>query len=144
MSKFRKSSHTVHLLKVHLVWITKYRYKVLKGVVGLRVRDIIRQDCERMDIQIIKGVVSPDHIHLFINYPSNIRISDIVKQLKGRSSRRIQQEFQELRKKYWGCHFWGIGYGAFSAGNITDEIIKAYIKNHDHNNLSDDDFTVVK
>ena len=116
----------------------------MKGDIGQRIREIIRQDCEKLDIQIISGVVSPDHIHLFINYPPNLRISDIVKQLKGRSSRKIQQEFVELRKRYWGRHFWGIGYGAFSSGNVTDEIIKNYIKNHDQNSLKDDDFLVEK
>ena len=137
--KFRKASHTVFCLHVHLVWITKYGYSVLCKKVGTRVRDLIRQDCASMDVQIISGVVSKDHIHLFISYPPKLSISHIVQRLKGRSSRRIQEEFSSLRRRYWGRHFWGIGYGAFSSGNVTDEMIKDYISHHDEhpNHLND-------
>ena len=134
MVKFRKSSHTVHRLQVHLVWITKYRYQVLTNTIGLRIRDIIRQECSSMDIRILDGVVSKDHVHLLISYPPKYSISEIVKRFKGRSSRKIQQEFTELKKRYWGGHFWAIGYGAFSSGNITDEMISEYLKHHDEEN----------
>ena len=83
-----------------------------------------------MDIQILKGVVSKDHIHLPISYPPRVSISDIVKRLKGRSSRILLQEFPELRRRYWGSHFWGIGYGAWSVGNITDKILQTYLNHH--------------
>ena len=143
MVKFRHASHSVFSLKVHLVWITKYRYGVLTNEIGNFVRDVIRQDCARLDVQILSGVVSKDHIHLFVSYPPRISISDLVKQLKGRSSRRVQQEFPQLKKRYWGRHFWGIGYGAFSSGNVTDEIIKQYIESHDkHPNHGKDGFEV--
>ena len=143
MNKIRYGSHSVFSLKVHLVWITKYRYHVLTNEIGLRVREFIRQDYAKLDIQIISGVVSRDHIHLFLSYPPNLAISSIVKQLKGRSSRKVQQEFPELRKRYWGKHFWGIGYGAFSSGNVTDEMIQDYIECHDqHPNHGEDDFLV--
>ena len=140
MVKFRKSSHSTFNLKVHLVWITKYRYSVLNQEVGTRVRDLIRQECASMDIQIISGVVSKNHIHLFISYPPKWSISEIVKRLKGRSSRKIQAEYKHLRNRYWGRHFWAIGYGAFSAGNITDEIIENYIKNHEEESSHQEDF----
>ena len=112
--KLRKASHSVYSLKVHLVWITKYRYAVIGREMAIRIRDLIRQDCDRLDIQIISGIVSKDHVHIFISYPPKISISEIVKTLKGRSSKKIQQEFLELKRRYWGQRFWGIGYGAFS------------------------------
>ena len=83
-----------------------------------------------MDIQILKGVVSKAHIHLHISYPPSVSISDIVKRLQGCSSRMLLQEFPELRRRYWGSHFWGIGYGAWSVGNITDEILQTYLSHH--------------
>ena len=126
----RVSSHSLHNLQVHLVWITKYRYPVLMGEIQLRCREIIRQSCNSLDLQILKGVVSKDHIHLHLSYPPSISISDIVKRLKGRSSRMLLQEFPELRRRYWGCHFWGIGYGAWSVGNITDGILRNYLEHH--------------
>ena len=143
MRPHKKATHAVYDLKVHLIWITKYRYKVLTKPVGLRVRELIRQTCDKKDIEIIQGVVSKDHVHLYISYPPKLSVSEIVKALKGRSSRKIQQEFPHLQKQYWGRHFWAIGYAAFSSGHVTDEIIQEYIKRHDnHRNHNDDDFSV--
>lgn len=143
MRHYRKSSHTVHDLKVHLIWITKYRYDVLTKEVGYRTREIIRQVCDKNDIQIISGVVSKDHVHLYVSYPPKYSVSDRVKWFKGRSSRKLQEEFPQLSKQYWGKHFWGIGYAAFSSGHVTDEMIKDYLKHHEaHPNHNDDDFIV--
>ena len=83
----RSSSHSVHQIQVHIVWITKYRYPVLAGDIQLRCRELIRQTCNTLDVQILKGVVSKDHIHLHLSYPPNISISDIVKRTKGRSAK---------------------------------------------------------
>ena len=143
MRSYRKSSHTIHDLRVHLVWITKYRYKVLTKQVGIRIRGIIRQICDANDIEIIQGRVSKDHIHLYVSYPPKLSVSEMVRRLKGRSSKRIQDEFPQLGKKYWGKHFWGIGYAAFSSGHVTDEMIQEYLKHHDkHPKHQDDDFVV--
>ena len=126
----RRGSHTVTWMTVHIVWVTKYRYKVLKGDVQKRCRDLIRQICESEDVQILKGVISKDHVHIHIEYPPRVKISDLVKKLKGRSSRRIQEEYPVLKKRYWGRHFWAKGYGAWSTGNITDEMVQEYLEHH--------------
>lgn len=130
MKKQRTSGHTVSDLTVHIVWSTKYRYKVLQGDIQLRCRELIRQICEAEDIVILKGVVVQDHIHMHINYLPSKSISSVVKKLRGRSSRRLQQEFPELSKRYWGQHFWAIGYGCWSTGNITDEMVDEYLEHH--------------
>ena len=62
--KYRYGSHTVFKIQYHFVFVTKYRYKVLKGDVGLKVRELIRQTCEAFEIEILKGVVSQDHVHI--------------------------------------------------------------------------------
>ncbi len=143
MRSYRKSSHTVHDLKVHLIWITKYRYKVLTKEIGIRIREIIRQVCDSKQIEIIKGCVSKDHVHVYVSYPPKLSVSEMVRLMKGRSSRRIQEEFPQLSKRYWGKHFWGIGYAAFSSGQITDDMIKSYLVHHnEHPNYNDDDFKV--
>ena len=80
--------------------------------------------------RILKGVVSKDHVHMHVEYPARLSVSDIVKRLKGRASRRLQDEFPELKKRYWGRHFWAIGYGAWSTGNITDEMVQEYLEHH--------------
>ncbi len=91
---------------------------------------IADQICDSDDVQILKGVVSKDHIHMHIEYPAKLSISDFVNRLKGRSSRRLQDEFPELKKRYCGRHFWAIGYGAWSTGNITDEMVNEYLEHH--------------
>jgi putative transposase len=93
-----------------------------------------------MDIRILKGVISSDHVHMLISYPPKLSVSEIVKRLKGRSARLLMEDFTELKKRFWGGHFWGIGYGAWSSGNITDEIIKAYLDHHKDNPNSDQNF----
>ena len=130
MEKQRTSGHTVSALTVHIVWSTKYRYKVIQGDIQVRCRTILRQVCEASDVVILKGVVSQDHIHMHINYLPSQSESDLVKKLKGRSSRKLQQEFPELRKRYWGQHFWAIGYGCWSTGNITEEMVNEYLEHH--------------
>jgi putative transposase len=136
----RNGSHTIHNLQVHLVWITKYRYPVLQGEVQLRCRELLRQTCNALDLEILKGVVSKDHIHLHLSYPPSISISDIVKRLKGRSSRLLMQEFPELHRRYWGNHFWAIGYGSWSVGNITEEMLSEYLNHHKEQPNSDTNF----
>jgi len=125
MKSQRRSGHTVSILMVHIVWVTKYRYPVLKGDIQQRCRQLIMQVCDAEDVQILKGVVSKDHIHMHIEYPAKLSISDLVKRLKGRTSRRLQDEFPDLKKRYWGRHFWAIGYGAWSTGNVTDEVVQS-------------------
>ena len=93
-----------------------------------------------MDVQILKGVVSKDHVHLHVSYAPKLSISEMVKRLKGRSARILLEEFGELRKRYWGGHLWGIGYGAWSSGNITDEMIQAYLEHHKDGPNSDENF----
>lgn len=132
----RTGSHTVSRLTVHIVWSTKYRYPVLIDDIKTRCRTLLIQICEAEDIQILKGVVSKDHIHMHIEYRPSQDISTIVKKLKGRSSRKIQMEFPELKKKYWGQHFWAIGFGCWSTGNITDEMVNEYLEHHRNPNSS--------
>jgi putative transposase len=130
MTAYTHGQHTVYHHRYHLVWITKYRYRVLQGELRLRVREIIAQVAEEMDVKIINGVLSNDHIHVFVSIPPQIAVSEFVKKAKGRSSRKIQQEFPEIRKRYWGRHFWGRGYFSSTSGNVTDEVINAYLDNH--------------
>jgi putative transposase len=140
MKQQRSSSHSVHQLQVHLVWVTKYRYHVLQGEVQLRCRELIRQTCNALDIQILKGVVSKDHIHLHVSYSPSLSVSDIAKRLKGRSAKLLLAEYPELKRRYWGGHLWGIGYGAWSVGSITDELLQAYLDHHKQDPNGDENF----
>ena len=100
MDGYRKSSHTVHDIKYHVIWVTKYRYKVLSGPVAVRKRELIGQGCEAGGITILQGSVGKDHIHLLLSYPPSLAPSKIIQYLKGRSSRLLQDEFPDLKKRF--------------------------------------------
>ena len=130
MKDYRYQGHTVTRLTAHLVWVTKYRYKELQGDIQKRCRELLIQISDSEDVKIIGGIVSKDHVHMHIEYPPSMSISNFVKRAKGRSSRLLQKEFPALEKRYWGKHFWAIGYGAWSTGNITEEIVQEYLEHH--------------
>jgi putative transposase len=140
MTDYRHGSHTVFSIHLHLVWITKYRKKVLVGEVALRVRDMIREICQREGVDIIKGHVSKDHIHLFVSIPPQVTISRLVQKLKGKTSHKLLHEYQQLRRTYWGRYFWARGYFCCSSGNVTDDVIMNYIETQDV--TTDDNFKV--
>ena len=110
MAEYRHTGHAVTDLKYHIVWITKYRHKVLRGDVAERSRELIRQICAGREVTIIRGAISPDHIHMLVAAPPQLSPSKLVQFIKGRSSRLLQQEFPALRKRYWGQHLWARGY----------------------------------
>ena len=138
MRQYRLGAHTKSDLKVHLVWVPKYRKKVLAGPVAIRVRDLLRRIASEHDLHIISGKVARDHVHLLISYRPTQSVSKIVQWLKGISSRVMLQEFAHLRRQFWGRHFWARGYLAVSSGNITDEMIQEYIDKQEGEPVQDD------
>ncbi len=141
MQNYGKTSHTTYDCKYHVVWITKYRKPVMIGLVGERVRELIRQICKGHDVEILKGHVSKDHVHLFVSVPPHLAISKLVQYLKGKSSYKLLQENKQLSRMFWGRHLWGRGYFVATSGNITDEVVLEYIKNQDED-PKDEDFTI--
>ena len=138
MRLYKLGAHTKTDLKVHLIWIPKYRKKVLTGPVSMRTRDILRQIALEHEIDIISGKVSSDHIHMFISYHPTQNISKIVQWFKGISSHMLLSEFPHLKKQFWGRHLWARGYLAVSSGNITDEMIQEYINEQEGEPVIDD------
>jgi len=108
------------------VWITKYRKPVLRGEIAERVRDLVRQIWRAKDIEILKGHVSANHVHIFVSVPPHISVSELVQSLKGKTSRKLLMEYKSLRRAYWGRHIWARGYFVASSGNVTDEVIIKY------------------
>ena len=143
MPMYRKEGHTVYDIKYHFVWITKYRYRVLKGEVALRVRELLRQGCESNNIRILKGSVGVDHVHMLLSCPTTMSPSEIMQNLMGRTSRILQEEFPALRKKYWGQHLWARGYFCGTVGEVDKETIERYIENQGKEETRDD-FTIVE
>ena len=128
--RYSSSAHTRFYHRYHVVWATKYRYKVLHGAMRERIRKIIIQTCEELGVHIVKGVLARDHVHMFLSIPPKLSLSDVMQRIKGRSSRRIQMEFPDLRKRYWGRRFWARGYFSTTSGNVTDDVIRQYLELH--------------
>jgi putative transposase len=129
VAEYRQSGPALCDIKYHLVWITKYRYKILRGEVAERARDLIRQICHAREVVIIRGSVSPDHLHMLVSAPAHLAPSKLVPYIKGRSSRRRQEEFPNLRKRYWGQPLWARGYFGATGDAVEEETIKAYLEN---------------
>lgn len=132
-------AHSISRLHVHLCWCTKYRKAVLVGDVANRMRDITRQICSDMGVEVLSGVVSRDHVHVLVSMPPQLSVSKLVHMVKGKTSFKIQREFEGLRRQYWGQRMWARGYFACTTGNVSDEMIKAYIEGHTE---TDDTFRV--
>ena len=128
MGEYHQSAHAVWDIKYHLVWITKYRYKVLRGDVAERARDLLREICAAREVHIIRGAVSPDHIHMLVVAPPQLAPAKLVQFLKGRSSRMLQRDFPQLRKRYWGQHLWARGYFCATVGAVDEKTVMAYIE----------------
>ena len=141
MQNYRKTSHTTYDCKYHIVWITKYRKPIMSGLIAERIRELIRGICKEHEVEILKGHVSKDHVHLFVSVPPHLAISKLVQYIKGKSSYKLMQENKQISKAFWGRHLWGRGYFVSTSGNVTDEVIMEYIKNQDVDN-KDENFTI--
>jgi putative transposase len=127
-AEYKTSGHAIFDIQYHLCWCTKYRYPILRDEIGRRCRDLLRQIAMARDVTIIRGALAPDHIHMLVASPPSLAPSKLVQYLKGRSSRKLQMEFDELKRRYWGQHLWARGYFCSTVGTVTDEIIKKYIE----------------
>ena len=128
MEHYRRTAHTRFDIKLHFVWITKYRKALLVGEVGVSVRNWVREICAELEVEIIKGHVSKDHVHLFVSSPPHISPSQLMQRVKGKTSRKLMMEYSHLRRQCWGRHIWARGFFVASSGNITDEVIMEYLK----------------
>ncbi len=128
MGEYR-TGHVIWDIKYHLIWITKCRYPILRGEVAERARDVIRQICQAREVTIVRGAVSPDHIHLLVPAPPLLAPAKLVQYVKGKSSRQLQEDFAHLRKRYWGQHMWARGYFCATVSVVDEKTIMEYIEN---------------
>ncbi len=128
MVDYRHSAHAVYDIKYHVIWVTKYRYKVMRGRVAERARELIRQICRARDVVIVRGAISPDHIHMLLSVPPHLAPAKVVQYIKRRSSRLLQGEFPDLGKRDWGQHLWARGYFCATVGAVDEATIKEYIE----------------
>ena len=136
LNKYRRQSHATYDCRYHLVWVTKYRFKVIDQDIEIALKWIIKEICDWKGIEIIEGAVKEEHIHLYLQIPPKYSISDVMQWLKGKSSERLLSKFPALEKQYWGRHFWARGYFVSTVG-ISDEIIRQYLRKQRDEELND-------
>jgi putative transposase len=128
MSRFRKLAQTIWFCQYHVVWVPKYRFRILRGKVAEEVETCIRGFSEQQGCEVREINVQMDHVHLLSLVPPKVSISGYVGTLKGRTAIRIFNKFRKLKEKpYWGNHFWARGYCVDTVG-LDEEMIRKYIK----------------
>ena len=128
MSRFRKLSQTIWHCKYHIVWVPKYRFRILTGRVGEEVERCVRAFSEQQGCEVIELNIQVDHVHLLVMVPPKVSISGFVGTLKGRTAIRVLNKFRDLKQRpYWGNHFWSRGYCVDTVG-LDEEMIRKYIR----------------
>ena len=128
MSRFEKLTHVLWHCQYHIVWVPKYRYRVLTGPVKEEVYSSLHVFCGQLGCQIVELNVQSDHVHLLVKVPPKVSISKLMGVLKGRSALRVFSKFSYLKKKpYWGNHFWAKGYCVDTVG-VDAAMIQKYVK----------------
>jgi REP-associated tyrosine transposase len=136
--EYRTGSHSIYDLKYHVVFCTKYRYRILTSQVATRARELVREVCAANYIDVLSGSMSPYHMHLLLSIPPSISLSKALQYIKGKTARKLLQEFEVLRKRYWGQHLWGRGYFAVTVGNVNSEEVQNYIEQQEAHHKKDD------
>ena len=128
MSRLEKLSHVLWHCEYHIVWVPKYRFRILTGDVGKEVFDSLHVFSNRLKCKVVELNVQPDHVHLLIKVPPKQSISELMGALKGRTAIRVFKQFPHLKKRpYWGNHFWAKGYCVDTVG-LDAEMIRKYVK----------------
>jgi putative transposase len=128
MARYWTGGHTKHRLQIHLVWIPKYRKRVLRGKIVSRLKKLLYEACKLNRWWIGELSIQDDHVHILIQIKPNEAVAEVVQILKGGTSRVIRKEFPELEEFLWGNSFWADGYFAESVGKVDEEVIRKYIK----------------
>ena len=129
MKKYWQGAHTTHRNMYHLVWLPKYRKKILSGVVKERLEELFKVCAEVNGWEIQELNIQEDHVHMVIQIPPNISVCKVVQFLKGASSKTIREEIQEVKKYLWGRDFWAEGYFSETFGTCSEETILNYVRN---------------
>jgi len=121
--------HTKHRQMYHIVWIPKYRKRVLRSKIASRIEELLLECAAINRWKIHELNIQVDHVHMLIQLRPNISVSRAVQFFKGGSSKVIREEFPDLREFLWGDSFWADGYFSETVGDVNMDIIREYIKN---------------
>ena len=127
MEEYNKSSHAIYRCEYHFIWVPKYRYHVLVKEIKPRLKELLVELCNWLDITIIEGAICSDHVHMYLSVPPKYSPAHVMKILKGKSAEYLRKDFPELGKKYLGLHIWARGYFLSTVG-IDSATIQRYVK----------------
>jgi len=127
LEEYNKSSHAIYRCEYHFVWVPKYRYHVLVKEIKPRLKEVLVELCNWLDITIIEGAICSDHVHMYLSVPPKYSPAQVMKILKGKSAEYLRRDFPELGKKYWGLHIWARGYFVSTVG-IDSATVQKYVK----------------
>jgi len=128
MSRFSKLSHVIWHCQYHIVWVPKYRYRVLKDKVGYEVMKTVRVYAKRQGCEVVELNIEPDPVHFLVKVPPKLWLSKLMGVVKGKAAIHVFKQFPYLKKKpYWGNHFWAKGYCVDTVG-VDAEMIGKYVK----------------
>jgi putative transposase len=130
---FRTGRHCVFALHVHLVFVTKYRRKVLTEAAHVTLRDVFARICQEFEARLVEANGEDDHVHLLVEYPPKVALSKLVNSLKGVSSRRLRQQHPEIAQRYYQGVLWSSSYFAASCGGAPLSIIRQYVEDQRKN-----------
>jgi putative transposase len=132
VSRFRRLSHTIWHCQYHIIWVPKYRFRVLIGAVGEAVASGIQAICGFARCDVLELNVQRDHVHLVVMVPPKVSISELMGRVKGQTAMKVFRQFRHLRKKpYWGNHFWAKGYCVDTIG-LDAEMILKYVRHQEN------------
>jgi putative transposase len=129
--KYWSGAHTKHRMLYHIVWIPKYRKRVLSGEIAVRIKELLQECADVNRWRIDELNIQRDHVHMLIQLRPDISVSKAVQLFKGKSSYMIRKEFPNLKEFYWGKSdsFWSDGFFVETVGQVNEAKIKEYIKN---------------
>jgi putative transposase len=129
MARYQTGAHTKHRLQYHVVWIPKYRKRVLRGKIAIRLKRLLYEACKVNRWWISEIGIQEDHVHIVIQTSPSDSLAEVVQILKGGTSRVIRKEFPDMEEFLWGDSFWADGYFAETVGKVDEEVVKRYIRN---------------
>jgi putative transposase len=128
MARYARGSHTKHRLQYHIVWIPKYRRRVIQGKIAIRLKRLMYEACKMNRWWISEMSIQSDHVHIVVELPPHISVAEVVRIFKGGTSRVLRKEFPEMQEFLWGESFWADGYFAETVGKVDEEVVKRYIR----------------
>ncbi|MGB7294459.1 MAG: IS200/IS605 family transposase [Candidatus Aminicenantales bacterium] len=133
MARYARGSHTKHRLQYHIVWIPKYRRRVIQGKIAIRLKRLMYEACKMNRWWISEMSIQSDHVHIVVELPPHISVAEVVRIFKGGTSRVLRKEFPEMQEFLWGESFWADGYFAETVGKVDEEVVKRYIRQQQGN-----------